>query len=190
MPRLFPLAASCVVVVAVAPVHVAAAQEVDNPQYTSWSKFPKGTILKTRSTTRVASRDDQVTTSTTYTLTNVTPERVVLEMVVESDATGTKVKNTAQELVIRRAFYLLPGIKKEDLGKPQGAIAQGEETVQVAGKEYRATWFDTKGSTEVGESLTRTWMSDEVPGRMLKSVVRVPKITKTTTLEVTELKTP
>ena len=43
---------------------------------------------------------------------------------------------------------------------------------------------------EVGETYTRTWFSDEVPQKVLKSVTRVPAGGLTTTLELTEIRTP
>jgi hypothetical protein len=167
---------------------IVSAQQIDNPMYTSWARHTPGTSITMRSITEM--RGKTIETTTAYTLRKVLPDRVVVEMVAVSDATGSKVKNPPQEMEIRRKFYLLPGVKPEDIGKPDGTIASGEETLTLAGKEFRAKWFDSKGQTEAGPSRTRTWMSDEVPGRLLKSVLEVPNVDKTTTLSLIEFQVP
>ena len=60
----------------------------------------------------------------------------------------------------------------------------------IAGTTYTALWYESKGSTEAGPSVTRTWMTDEVPGKLLKAVTRVPAAGKTTTVELVEIRTP
>jgi hypothetical protein len=65
-----------------------------------------------------------------------------------------------------------------------------EREAHPAGKEYKAQWYDSKGTTEGGESITRTWMAEEVPGLILKAVTQVPKTKKVTTIELIEFKVP
>jgi len=166
----------------------AAAQTVDSPQYLSWSRAGRGASITLRSTTRLSNDPTPVTSTMTYTLIELTPDKAVLEMVAVSDATGKQVENPPQEIVIRRAFPLLPGIKPEDVGKPRNAIEKGEEAVKLAGKEFQARWYLTKGKTEAGPSQIRTWLCDEVPGLLLKSVTTVPKVDTTVTLELIEFK--
>lgn len=162
-------------------------EDIEHPIYKNWARFKVGTSVTTTATTVGSSQT--IETKTTTKLVELTPEKVVLERVVVSNATGTKVENPPQSLEYARKFFLLPGVKKADLGKPQGAVAEGEQTVKVAGKEYKAKWYDTKGRTEAGETLIRSWMSDEVPGMLLKAETRVVGKLKTT-MEVTEIKTP
>ncbi len=164
------------------------AQTVHSPQYLSWSRAGKGTSITLRSTTKISKDPTPVTSTMTYTLTELTPDKAVLEMVAVSDATGTKVENPPQEIVIRKAFPLLPGVKPEDVGKPRNAIDKGEEKLKLAGREFQARWYLTKGKTEAGPSQTRTWLCDEIPGLLLKSVTTVPKVDTTITLELIEFK--
>ena len=42
------------------------------------------------------------------------------------------------------AWTLFPGVKKEQIGKPTKALAQGEETLKLAGREIKTFWYDTK----------------------------------------------
>ncbi len=167
---------------------VAAAEEVEHPAYKSWARHPVGTSVALKSVTTTKGVTN-VTTKTT-TLVKLTAEGAVLETVRVSDGTGKVVESPPEAYLQRRMFPLFAGVKKEDVGKPPGSSTRGEETVKLAGKEYKATWFDSKGSVEGGETFTRTWMSEEVPGRLLKAVTKVPKADNMTTVELVEVKTP
>lgn len=166
----------------------ASAEEVEHPTYKSWAGHPLGTSVTIRTLT--ANPASTLTTTTTTTLRALKPDRVVLEIRRVSDATGTKVEHALETYDQRRMFPLLPGVKKEDIGKPIKPIATGEETLKVGDREIKASWSDSKGQSEAGDTTTRTWMSDEVPGRIVKVVTKIPKASTTITRELIELKTP
>ncbi|WP_165226689.1 hypothetical protein [Aquisphaera insulae] len=167
----------------------AVAENVDHPAYRSWSKHPVGTTIVVRSRTEGKVRT--LTTTTTSTLQAIKPDQVTLDVVRESDATDSLIKSPPETQSIFRVFPLLGKTKKEDVGKPTDAIEKGEETLKVSGKEYRTVWYDTKGKGEGGLGwTTRVWLSEEVPGRLVKSVTRFPDAGTTTTVEVIELKAP
>ncbi len=177
-----------VLVLTLAAMSTVAFDEIESPLYKSWALFPVGTTIKTRTLTERG--DLRTETATTSRLIEKTTDKVVIESVVVSNATGQSVENPPQRFEYRRRFPLLPGVKKEDVGTPKGVIAQGEETVEIAGKRFRSRWYDAQGTTDAGPSITRTWMSEEVPGKLLKAVTRVPKAGKTTTIELVEIRTP
>ena len=135
-------------------------------------------------------RGQKIKTTTTYELLELTDEQAVIETTVVSDAGGTKVEQPPTIGRVRRDVR--PAPRGEEGGDRQapGVLEEGEETLSVAGRKYKAHWCDTKGRTEVGETFTRTWFSDEVPQKVLKSVTRVPAGGLTTTLELAEIKTP
>jgi hypothetical protein len=167
----------------------ALAEEVEHPIYRSWARYPVGTTVTMRSVAD-APGTRPIETTTILRLVELTDEKAVVEQVVVSDATGSKSESEPQRFSHRRMFPLLGDTKKEDIGKPRDAVASGEERVRIGGRDYQAVWFDTKGRTEAGEARTRIWLSDEVPGRLLKSVTEVPAAQKTTTLELVEIKRP
>lgn len=173
---------------ALAAPSIIAAAEVENPTYASWSKYKVGTTVVHRAVT--GEGRGAIETKTTSTLIELTDAKAVVEQVVVSDATGSKVESAPQRFTHRQTFPLLPGVKKEDIGKPSGAIDRGEEALDVAGKSYKSRWYDTKGQTEAGPSITRTWLSDDVPGRLVKAVTKVPAAKKVTTMELVEIKSP
>lgn len=163
-------------------------ESVDHPLYRSWAAYPVGTTITLRSVTEGTGRTIETTKRST--LKALDPQKAVIEMVSTSDATGESIENQPQEFTIRREFPLLPGVKAEDVGKPTGIIASGTEEIEVAGQTYQAVWYDSKGNTEAGPSLTRTWLSDRIPGRVLRSVTRVPAVKKVTTEELVEIRMP
>jgi hypothetical protein len=183
----WPLALAAAFITALA-ANASADEPVESPVYKSWARYKVGTSIRLQAVTLI--QGNRVETTTTARLVELTDEKVVVESVTASDGTGKAIENAPQKLVYRRAFVLLPGVKREDVGKPDGSIARGEESLKLAGKEYKAQWFDSKSRVEAGEALTRTWMSDDVPGKLLKSVTKVPAADKTTTLELVEIKTP
>lgn len=164
------------------------AEEVESPTYQSWARHKPGTMIRLRSVTEANA--SSVETITTVKLLEVTPRAAVVEQTIRSNATGQLVESPPETVSHRRMFPLLPGVKREQIGKPTGVLAQGEESVTIAGKTYKAVWYDSKSQTEAGPAQTRTWMSDEVPGKVLRSVTRVAAAGKTVTLELIEFQTP
>lgn len=186
--RQFLAVAAIALVAAEAPGR-ARAEDVDHPAYLSWSKQPIGTRIKLRSSTDA---DGHVlTTTTSTTLKEVRPDRAIFQVQRVSDATGREVTSIPERSEIVRKFPLFPGVKREDIGKPVGAQAKGEETLTLAGREFRAVWFDTKTKGDGGSDVyTRTWMTDEAPGRLIKSVIRIPQAKTVVTVELTEWAPP
>src|SRR5512146_2882612 len=56
---------------------VAMAEQIDNPQYASWSKFKPGTSITRKAEVDV--NGQKMATETTTTLVEVTPEKAVIE---------------------------------------------------------------------------------------------------------------
>lgn len=178
-----------VLILAAAPPPAAAAEEVDHPSYVSWARSPVGTRIVMRS--RTESGANVLTTTTTTTLRAVLPDLARLEVQRVSDATGSVIESPPEEYLLRRPFPLFGATKKEDVGKPVGAIARGEEALKVGDREFKAVWYDTQGVGDGGLKLTtRTWICDDAPGRLLKSVTRIPAAGATVTVEMIELAVP
>lgn len=188
LPTLVVAAVLLALLAASAVAPGASAESIDSPIYLSWARHKVGTTITHVSVTEA--RGQKIRTTTAYKLLELTDAKAVIETIVVSDATGAEVEQSPTTAQIKREFFLLPGVKKEDIGKPQGVLKEGEETLSVAGGKYKAHWYNTKGRTEVGETFTRTWFSDEVPQKILESVTRVPAGGLTTTLELTEIKKP
>jgi hypothetical protein len=165
-----------------------AADKVDNPQYTQWGKFPVGTTLTRRMTTDSAKTEGQTVTTFTFKITEKTDEVVVIESQATTEYHGGRVeKNPPVTDRYPRQIALPEGVKKGEFGKPKGGT---EESVTVLGRAYKARKTESKGSTDAGELTQTVWASDDIPGGLVKSVQRVPKVEETTTIEITELTIP
>lgn len=170
---------------AAAPV---ASQQVDHPIYLSWADYPVGTeiLVKHQQTFKDKSRESEVR----FKLIELTPDKVVVSR-MEIDRSLPDAKPQVVEDTIRRAFPLLPGVKPEDVGKPRNAIAEGEERLKIGDQEFETVWFDVKGRTEGGhESITRTWMSEKVPGRQVRARITVAALEFEERRDVVEIKRP
>ena len=165
------------------------AEEVEHPTFTSWARHPVGTEVVIRA---VTTKNGKPTTTTTITsrLLELKRDLVVIETRRVSDATGSVVASAPERYQQPKMFPLLNGMKKEQIGKPLGAVAQGEETLKLAGREIKTIWFDTKGRGDAGPTLIRTWLSDDIPGRLVKGVTKIPKTSTTITRELVEVKIP
>lgn len=169
-------------------INTARAEEVEHPIYRSWARHPIGTTIILKSVTTSGGNTIETTNKTT--LVKLTDSTAVLETTMTSDGTGKVVESPPQTYIQRRMFPLFAGMTKEDIGKPPKTSKHGEETIKLAGREIKTQWFDSTGQTEVGKSLTRTWMSDDVPGKLVKAVTQVPTAKNTTTVELIEFKIP
>lgn len=175
-------------IISLGTASVAGAAEVEHPAYKSWAQYPVGTTIAVRSITE--SPNSKLTTTTTYKLLELKPTMAVLETRVVSDATGRVVENRPERLEQAKMFPLFPGVKAEDIGKPRNASSKGEETLTVLGREFKTVWYETKDRTEAGENITRTWLCDEMPGRLTRAVTRIPQASTTVTREVIQFDVP
>lgn len=167
----------------------AKAQFVEHPSYTNWNRFPIGTSVTLKSQ-NVGKLGKVIETTTVIKLVTKTDKEVVISRQITSNATGEMVKNDPFESSIKKNFPLLPGVDKTKIGRPQGITDGGFETIEILGKTYKTEWYVTKGNTEAGPSITKTWMSPEFPGQILKSRTEVPAGPNTTTEEVIAIEIP
>lgn len=176
------LAASCL-----APA-VARAEDVESPIYRSWAGHKVGTTVVFRET--IANGKNVLETTRTQTLTKLTPDEALIDEEQTKVVAGKTEVISAMNLSYKKKFLLLPGVSRDTLEAPTGIGPHGVETIQVAGKEYRAHFYETEAPTDHGPARGRTWISGEVPGKVLRSVIKVPSADKTITQELLEIKLP
>jgi hypothetical protein len=186
-----------VVMPAVLFTGAAVAQEkVDNPDYANWSKFPKGTSV-TRVGTSVEPDGRTSIVTQTLTLVEVAADKVVLEEEYISDVPGaTKFKTKPKAREVPKSVQLPAGSTKDEFTtKLPGTVEEGKEakTVKVPGGEFKAKWFKTVVERGGNRIEGKSWVSDEVPGRIVKveeTTSGKGKQLYTTVREVVEVKKP
>lgn len=180
-----------VALVLVAGGLASAEDTVDNPEFTSWSKFPKGTTVTMKSSTMVGGNASEI--SMTHTLVEVGADKVVVETVGIVKVNGMELKAPATKRDVTKTVPLPKGVKKEDFlsGKPAGTTEEGTETLKVGGMELKTKWYRSKAEMNGMTVESKTWISDAVPGWMVKMEASITgKIATTTKLEVVEFKKP
>lgn len=181
-------AISCAFVALLGASGVAAAEEVVSPIYKSWARHKVGTIVTFREV--IEWKDRKVETTRTQKLVALTGLKAVVEDEQVGNLNGKVETLSSVTLEYKKMFPLMPGMTKEDGDKPRGVGEHGEETIKVAGKEYKANWYEAKSLTDHGPAIARTWVSTEVPGKVLKSITKVPSTNKTVTVELIEIMLP
>jgi hypothetical protein len=135
-----------------------------------WAQYKPGTWCKTKthSVISTAGMNIESTTTTKTTLKDLSATEATLELETQS-ATTVNGKETASPPT---TTTMKSPLEVEASASPAAApqpVESGEETIQVGGKSYAAKW--TKLVTEAGglKTTAKQWISDTVPGALLKS---------------------
>jgi hypothetical protein len=143
---------------------------VDNPIYKYWSKFhPGATVTRLEKTVYGGPEKnmfpDGIDEKTVkYTLISVTPEAVTTQVVVSepgflSTVESAPTKQTSAKMI--KKSHLRAGLHDID-------PMVGKDTIKVLGKEMECTTLsgtEKKGGEEVEHKV---WVSDKVPGGIVK----------------------
>jgi hypothetical protein len=167
------------------------AEEVENPEFTMWSKLKKGTSMTLKTTTSANGMNFESTSTTV--LTEVGADKVVLEMTSVSKFNGKDIKVPPVKREVTKTIKLPDNVKKEDLkaGKPQGTYEDGTETLKISGMELKTKWYKFKTEANGVKSEGKMWVSDDVPGLMVKmESSSTGAATASIKMELTEFKKP
>jgi hypothetical protein len=164
------------------------AEMVENPQYRNWAKFPVGTAFTRKMTTDSAKSEGKTVTTFKFKITEKSDELVVVESEATTEYHGGRVEKNPPVIDRHPRQVALPdGAKKDEWGKPKGGV---EEEVTLLGQKYKARKSESSGSTDAGKYVQKVWMSEEIPGGLLKSETVVAAAEETTTIEIVELVIP
>jgi hypothetical protein len=182
---------SAVILCALVPGPVAAQDKVDNPEFANWSKFKKGTSVTMKSVSSFNNMSSEATI--TSTLIDVGADKLVIEMTSAVKSAGMEFKGEPMKRDVSKTVTLPEGFKKEDFskGKPPGTYEEGTETLKVGGSDVKTKWYKYKFEVQGTKTEAKMWMSEDVPGIMVKSEMTSSGAVATTTkMEVTEIKKP
>jgi hypothetical protein len=137
----------------VAAMLAACAFDVDNPEYKLWSGSKPGSFVKMQNKIQGSTLSSEVTA----TVLEVTAAKVVLEV-------KTKL-STGKELTSKRE---IPARVKE--APSFDRVTEGEEEIAVAGKKLKCRTVETVKKDLGSTYTTKTWLSDAVPGQVVRRV--------------------
>ena len=142
----------------------------DNPMYTQWAKFKPGTSTTIVTSSEAAGQTSKTETKTT--LSEVTPDKVVIETAMSMEAGGQKMDMPAQKTEIPKKMETPPATPnatpaaQPDMPKPVSKTSDASVTVPAGtfkGKLTEST-MEMAGS----KTTSKVWTSDDVPGGMVK----------------------
>lgn len=143
------------------PAARAAGEEVANPAYDAWSKFKPGATTRVAGSTKTMGMETTLEINTK--LLEVAADKVTLEVSASITMNGNKMDQPAQKQEVKAK------VQKEDIPAPAG-----EEQITVDGKTYNCKVYALTRTQEGTTISAKSWMSDEVPG----GVVRVESRTE------------
>jgi hypothetical protein len=142
----------------------------DNPYYKYWSKSKVGAVVELKETTKTAAKGDipadEEVKQISHKLLEVTADKAVVETVV----TEGEIFGLVQSAPTKHIYPAKMSKEVlEDLLREYGAKAT-EATIKVGDKEYKTRLL--AGTMKKGDDETdvKIWLSDEVPGGIVKRV--------------------
>ena len=179
------------VVLALAAGPTAAQEMIENHEFTSWSKFKKGTAITTKITTAAAGMSSELTV--TLTLAEVGTDKLVLEQSSVTKVMGMEFKQPAVKRDVPKTVAVPKGTPRPPApgAKPEGTYEEGTETLKVGGMEVKTKWYKVKLEMGGIKSDTKMWISEDVPGMIVKMEGTTAGANATESkLEVVEFKKP
>jgi hypothetical protein len=164
---------------------------VPNPEFASWSKHKPGTRVTMKATTETGGMTTEALFITT--LVEVGADKLVIEIESVVKAAGMEFKSPGEKRDVPKTFTVAKGPKdtppaKKAEGKPE----EGTETLKVAGMEVKTKWYKFKSEANGTKVESQTWMADDFPGMMVKSVTNTSGagFSSKSVTEVVEFKKP
>ncbi|MFM7920432.1 MAG: hypothetical protein ACKPJJ_09405 [Planctomycetaceae bacterium] len=179
------LTALCLLVRCVVPLSADEATSVENPVYARWKNHPVGTEVRYRQHTQAQGVDER--RLMVYRLTEKTADQLTVEIRTRQEGAAES-DETVQMQTAKRLFRLPPGVTAKQFGKPAGRKAEGQEELEILGRRLQASWTLSEVRVEAGVTETKTWVSDQIPGGLVRSISTTPAVRSKTTMELLELR--
>jgi hypothetical protein len=151
----------------VAAASVARAEQVDNPAYQSWAKQKVGTTVTHENTSAVAGQEFK--SEMVQKLVELTKDKAVVETTMKLNIPGAPAPMPQKVVLPAKVDEAEAKPNKMPPGTTGEMKEQGSEKVQIAGKSYNCKVFTMVGEASGAKMSGKTWMSEEVPGRLVKS---------------------
>ena len=151
-----------------------------NPAYQEWSQFKPGSFVSTYQTVLVHQDPALMLESgeppnaqvyrDTQKLLMVTPERAVVEDTAAEVGPGEEIVHPAVKLVFLNDHSAI-ATTKPPAGE-ETKLTEGDEAVQVNGKKIQTHWVESSIKAGADESVAKSWLSDEIPGGLVRETVK------------------
>ena len=150
-----------------------------------WGGFKVGSYVtyKTTVSAQVMGHSTDTSTQVKQTLAELTADKAVLD--IETTVMGNTTKTRTEMPLTGSA----PAGGAASASVPNASASTGSDTVTVAGKSLDCKTYEAETDAAGSKVKTKTWMSDQVPGFLVKSVATsTGTLNSTTTMEVVDFK--
>jgi len=168
-----------------------AQETLDNPEFANWSKFKVGSSITVRTTTTMAGMTSEIVMTTK--LVEIGADKHVVETSTHSKIGGMEFKDAGAYRDVPKTIVLRKGTPKPDpkAAKPEGTYEEGAETLKIGGVDVKTKWYKYKSDSGGLKIEAKTWMSDDVPGSLVKMEATTSGVAAgTTKVELIEFKKP
>jgi hypothetical protein len=151
-----------------APLARAEDEMIENPTYAAWAKHKAGTSVTATGENTVAGQN--MSSETTTTLLEITPEKAVVEVAMAMKIPGFNAppQTVKQEVPakIKKAADAPAGKAPEDAKVETKDL--GTEKVEISGKTYECKVTESHTEANGMKMTTKMWATPEIPGGMAK----------------------
>lgn len=165
----------------------------ESPDYLTWSKFPVlTTVVRKKVSTNPKVPDKATVETTTIQLAEKDDLKAVVTMQITVEKPDEPLRvNPPMKLDYKAKFLVPPGLTAAAMQLPDmKATVSGEETLTVQKKEYKCTVYTWTGATESGPMPIKLWVSEQMPGRIVKQEYQLDKAGSKAVEEVIDVKVP
>ncbi len=180
MKRLFQYGIVCLVLLSLCVAFTAWAADDVNPAYREWAAFKPGSFV----TYMVKADTAGVKTETemTYTLNEVTADNVVLEVKTVTETMGMKIEGPGESVVFPATGESddMMGMDMDMGPNVSQVMANGtvveegvEEELEINGQKIMTVRSKVETEDAGSQVIVTAWYSDEIPGKMVRSLTEV-----------------
>ena len=163
------------------------AQAADVTPYQTWAKFKVGATVKYKQTSEMVGMNTE--SEVVYSLLELTPEKAVVEMSGVTVMGGNKIEMPKTKLDYPAKMNEPDPASATEATAPKADVKQGEGEIEVAGGKLKCKTVESNITQGDAVMTSKIWVSDEVPGSLVKSVTTMEKpIKSTTTITLVEKK--
>jgi hypothetical protein len=134
-------------------------KKIANPEYDNWAQFQVGAFVEL--TTESEAMGQKSTMTATTKLLELTKEKAVIETNMGIEGVPAMRRDVPKEIEV-------PDVKGPDSPTPDVKIKEGEETIDVAGTSMKCKTIESTAVTGDMTATSKTWMSEQIPGRIAK----------------------
>jgi hypothetical protein len=137
--------------------------------YDSWAKVKVGASVTT--VRHIESRGQKIDMNMVYTLAEITPDKVVLDVKQTMNVAGRSMDMPGSKQEIQKSGVVTggptgPGPKSPQ--QPDTDAKVSEETLKIGDKEYKCHVIEGTSTSNGSKATVKTWMCPEVPGLLVK----------------------